>query len=121
MYGSHAPKKLREAARVFSDLYYYWSAAIVNSGDVFGYLPFIIEHKADFVAVGAHGTLKALKKLIPFYRQQQKLRDEKERSEYAWRNKAKLAPGEALAEGVHEFARLLLAYALKNLPVHDHG
>src|ERR1700722_16624928 len=100
-------QELAEPERLFSDLVYYWSAALVNNGDVFGYVHFIIEHKGDFVAIGAEGTLKAMAFLMPYYRQQQELKSDIEKGKYWWRTKDERAPTEALAEGVHEFARLL--------------
>jgi len=115
-----SPEELTGAEHVFERLYYYWAAALVNNGDVFGYLSFIIENKAAFTAIGAIKTLEAADKLMPLYRKQQSLTDDVEKSEYWWRTKDERAPVEALAEGVHEFARLLLAYAEKNLPCDDH-
>jgi hypothetical protein len=111
------PQELAEPEHVFERLYYYWAAALVNNGDVFGYLPFIIENKAAFLAVGADGTLEALDRLTPFYRQQQKLKDDVEKGQCWWQTKDERAAAEALAEGVHELARLLLAYAERNLPM----
>jgi hypothetical protein len=110
------PQELAEPEHVFERLDYYWSAALVNNGDVFGYLPFIIENKAAFIALGAGGTLRAVDQLMPFYVQQQELKDDVEKGQYWWRTKDERAPAEASAEGVHEFARLLLAYAERNLP-----
>lgn len=110
-------QELTQPEHVFERLYYYWAATLVNNNDVFGYLSFIIENKAAFLAVGADGTLKALDKLMPFYRHWQKLKDDVERGDYWWRTKDERAPAEALAEGVHELARLLLAYAERNLPM----
>jgi hypothetical protein len=110
-------QELSAAESLFSDLHYYWEAALVNSGDVFGYMSFIIDHKEHFAAIGADGTLKAVDELMPFYRQQ--VLDESERGDYWWRTQEERAPAEALAEGVLEFARLLLAYANKNLSVHE--
>jgi Txe/YoeB family toxin of Txe-Axe toxin-antitoxin module len=110
-----APQPLSEAERVFFDLYGYWQAAIVNSGDTFGYVPFIIEHEADFVAVGAHETLKALTNLMPYYHEQQKLKSEIEKGAYSRRTKEERAAVENVAEDTIEFARLLLAYAEQNL------
>jgi hypothetical protein len=101
---------------VVSDLYYYWSAALVNAGDVFSYLPFIIEHKQDFAAIGAHGTLKALEALMPFYTEQQELEDINEQHAYAGRMRDQLDAAQEAAEDVQDFARLLLAYARENLP-----
>src|SRR5262249_29077911 len=108
MFGRNAPQKLTEPEHVFERLYYYWAAGLVNAGDVFGYVPFIVENKAAFIAVGASGTLDALEKLMPFYRQQQELKRDVQKGEYWWRTKEKRASAEALAEGVHEFARPLL-------------
>jgi hypothetical protein len=106
---------LREPLRILEDLDYYWNAALINSGDVFGYMHFIIEHQADFEAIGAKGTLDAMVKLRPFYRQQQKLADHGEKHDYWRRTRDERAAAEELAEGVHEFGRLLLAFAEKNL------
>ena len=94
---------------------YYWDAALVNNADVFGYVQFIIEHQTDFAAIGADGTLRALDQLMPFYREQQEIKDESEKGAYWHRTKEKRASGEAFAEDVLEFARLLLQYAQKNL------
>lgn len=113
-FGPGATEPLTEQERVFFDLWFYWSAGLVNAGDVFGHIPFIIEHEADFKAVGAVATLRALEELMPYYREQQRC-PENERGEYWWRTKDERADVEKLAEGVHEFARLLLAYANKNI------
>lgn len=106
---------LSERERLFSDLCYYWEAALVNNGDVFGYVQFIIEHQTDFAAIGADGTLRALDRLMPFYREQQEILDESEKGAYWHRTKEKRASAEAFAEDVLEFARLLLRYAQKDL------
>ena len=114
--GPGAPQPLTEAERVFFDLCYYWGAALVNNGDVFGYVPFIIEHEADFRAVGALGTLRASAELMPYYREQQENPYQSEKDEYWCRTRDERAGVEQFAEDVHELAGLLLAYAKKNLP-----
>lgn len=87
---------LTEAERLFFDLYYYLEAALVNNGDVFGYTRFITEHRADFATVGAHGTLKAIEELMPFYREQQQLKDATEKGAYWWRTRDERAGAESL-------------------------
>ena len=114
-YCDRSGPNMSEPERILTDLCYYWSAAICNNGDVFGYVPFIIEHEADFIAIGAVGTLKALAKLMPFYREQEKLENQDDKNKYWWRTRDERAPVEALAEGVNDFGYLLLAYAQKNL------
>jgi hypothetical protein len=115
VYGAGASQPLSEPESVFFNLYYYWGGALCNSGDVFGYVSYIIDHEADFVAIGAHGTIKALAGLMPHFREQEQLTDQTEKDEYWRRTRDERAAVEGIAEGVHEFARLLLAYAEKNL------
>jgi hypothetical protein len=106
---------LNEPERVFFNLWFYWHAALLNAGEVFSWLFLVIENEEAFVAAGAEGTLKAMAKLMSFYREQQKLKDQSEKDAYGRRTKDERASAELFAEDTNEFAKLLLAYAEKNL------
>ena len=106
--------KLNKEEDVFWNLYYFWQAALINNGDVFGYVAFIIEQKAAFEAVDAKGCLAALEKLMPFYTEQQKLATKEEKNAYWHRTKEARQSAEALAEETNVFGALLLEYAEKN-------
>jgi hypothetical protein len=107
---------LSPAERTFEALWYYWSAALVNNGDVFSYVPFIIEHREEFEAIGAHGTLRACEELMPFYQEQQRLATDQEKGQYWWKTREERRQAEDHAEDMNPFARLLLAFAEKHLP-----
>jgi hypothetical protein len=106
---------LTEAEDVLDTLYYFQEAALVNSADVFRYVPFMIAHKAKLEAIGAKGCLAALEKLMPFYEEQQKLGTQREQDEYWVQTKSARESAERLAEDGNEFAELLLKYA------HEHA
>jgi len=105
---------LSENEEIFHDLYYYWNAALVNSHDVFGYVHYIIEHKHDFEAIGAHGTLQALEGLMPFYLEQQTLSSD-EAENYWHLSKEQRSNAENMADDVLPFAELLLRFAHNHL------
>ena len=113
-HGPDAPQPLSEAERVFVDLWLWWSAALVNNDDVFGWLELAIECSEDFRTIGANGTLEAIAQLMPYYAEQQSLPTEDQKTAYWVRTEAERAPAETLAEGVNEFAQLLLAHAQKH-------
>jgi hypothetical protein len=100
--------------QVLDDLQYFYEAALVNNADVFGYLPYMIEHRSKFEAIGAHGCLAALDGLMPYYEEQQKLNTYDEKNEYWHRTKSDRRDIETLAEETNDFARLLLEFARKN-------
>ena len=110
-----AKNSLTEPERLFLDLWFYWDRALVNNGDMFSWLGFILGHKADLAAIGAAGTLEAIDRLMPFYLEQQQAENESARAEYWRRTKEEREPLEAIAEEVNEFAKLLLRYAQNNL------
>lgn len=98
----------------FYDLWYFYSAALVNNADVSSYVPFMIEKKNSLEAIGAVGCLAALDQLLPLYTEQQKLPTERDREEF-WRTKEReCEKAHALAEDANDFGRLLLAYAERN-------
>jgi hypothetical protein len=97
-----------------NNLRYFYEAALINSADIFGYLPFMVEHRRAFEAIGAKGCLAALDQLMPFYAEQQKLASENEKRAYWDRTRAARASAEALAETPDQFGRLLLRYAQQN-------
>jgi hypothetical protein len=88
---------------------------LINNGDVFGYIPFILEHREQFEAIGAHGTLQACDELMPFYQAQQQLSSQDEKGDYWWETCEERDPAESKAEDVLPFGRLLLAFAGKHL------
>lgn len=105
------PSKEEEA---FEDLWYFYSAALLNNADVSSYVPFMIEHKDSLQAVGAVGCLAALDRLLPLYAEQQKLTSQREQDEF-WNSKQdECEQAHALAEDANVFGRLLLAYAERN-------
>lgn len=103
-----------DVEKVLERLYYFWSAAIVNAGDIFGYMEFMIENKSGLEATGAKGCLAAIDKLMPYYQEQLILETDSQKNDYWHRTKLEREPAEDLAEDVIEFARLLLEYAEKN-------
>ena len=105
------PSKEEEA---FENLWYFYSAALMNNADVSSYVPFMIEHRDSLQAVGASGCLAALDQLLPLYTEQQKLTSQREQDEF-WRSKQdERDKAHSLAEDANTFGRLLLAYAERN-------
>jgi hypothetical protein len=99
---------------MFERLFYFYHGAILNNGDVSAYVPFMIENKAALEAVGAHGCLATLEKLMPFYEEQQRLPTEVAKEKYWIEIKTDLENAGELQEDSIAFARLLLKYAQKN-------
>lgn len=106
-------RPLTPEEQLFSDLRYFYNAAICNESAVFTYVDFMIEHREQLEAIGAHGCLAALDVLVPLYREMEKLPDEQHRA-YRDRNRHDIEAGEALTEKILEFGRLLLRYANEN-------
>jgi hypothetical protein len=63
--GAYAGMTVAESA--FSDMWYFWQASIINSGDVAGYFSWLDARRADLEAIGAQGCLRALEALRPHY------------------------------------------------------
>ncbi len=103
----------------------YWLTAIVNSGDIFGHLDYIIGHEHMFRAIGATETLATKEKLLPLYEEMQAKSTDEERNEFWHATKEEREDTEDLEEGAIEFAKLLLAYAqahdAKIYPKTDNG
>jgi hypothetical protein len=51
----------------FADMWYFWQASIINSGDVASYFPWLDARRADLEAIGAQGCLRAVEDLRPHY------------------------------------------------------
>src|ERR1700693_6198485 len=73
--GANQQSSRTEPERLFWDLWFFWNAALVNSGDLFSWLGYIRDHKDDLAAIGAAGTLEAIDRLMPFYLEQQQAKD----------------------------------------------
>jgi hypothetical protein len=112
--GANWKSQPTEPEEVLDSLSYFYEAALVNNGDVFGYAGYVIEHKRAFELVGARGCLAALEQLMPFYEAQQKLTTFEQKGEYWHETRSARASAEGLAEEPLEFARLMLAYARKH-------
>jgi hypothetical protein len=78
-------------------------------------MSFIIQHRQDFEAIGAHGTLQACEELMPFYQEQQRLSSQQAKGDYWWKTREQRGPAEEHAEDMNPFSRLLLAFAEKHL------
>lgn len=65
IHGSYSGMTSDESA--FADMWYFWQGAIVNSGDVAGYFPWLDERRGDLEAIGANGCLRAIEALRPHY------------------------------------------------------
>lgn len=63
--GSYPGMTVDESA--FADMWYFWQSAIMNSGDVAGYFPWLDARRADLEAIGAKGSLSAVEALRPLY------------------------------------------------------
>ena len=63
--GSYAGMTVAEST--FADMWFFWQAAIINSGDVAGYFSWLDARRADLEAIGAQGCLRALESLRPHY------------------------------------------------------
>lgn len=63
--GSYPGMTAEESA--FADMWYFWQGAIVNSGDVAGYFPWLVARRGDLEAIGANGCLRAIEALRPHY------------------------------------------------------
>ena len=98
----------------FNSLSYFWDAAIINEGDIFGYMEYMIEHRPDLEAIGAVGCLAAIDKLMPFFQEQQKLESDSAKMDYWQRTRHERRSAEGLAEDVNDFGRLLLRFAEEN-------
>jgi hypothetical protein len=103
-----------EPEKVLDDLWYFYSAALVNNADVSRYVDFMVEHKKELQMIGGRGCLAALEKLMPFYKEQQNLATEEQKEDHWRATMSAQEKAAALAEDSNEFARLLLAYAKRN-------
>ncbi|MDB6072048.1 MAG: hypothetical protein JWL81_3219, partial [Verrucomicrobiales bacterium] len=52
---------------LFSDMYYFWQASILNSGDVAGRFAWLGARRVGLETIGANGCLKAMQALRPHY------------------------------------------------------
>src|SRR5258708_6977191 len=88
-------QELTQAELAFSELYYFYSAALVNGGDLFGYMEYMIPRRWQFELIGAKGCLAAIDALMPFYEEQQRLKSNEERRAYWHRTQSIREPAEA--------------------------
>ena len=97
----------------FDALSYFYNAALMNEAAVFTYVPFMMEHRRAFEAIGATGCLAALGKFAPIFERCQFATQEDLHS-YWQEHQAEVEAVQSLVDDANEFARLLLAYADKN-------
>lgn len=52
---------------IFANMYHFWQASILNSGDVAGRFAWLDARRVEFEAIGANGCLKAIEALRPHH------------------------------------------------------
>lgn len=92
-------------------LRHFYEASIVNSGDLFGYLHMVYDHRELFEEIGAHKTLRAADDLRPLYEQYSGLPSDQEKGDFWHQTRDQRASLEGEAEGMGEFAGLLISFA----------
>jgi hypothetical protein len=110
------PESVRNVMRSWSDLRYYYNAALDNNYDIFPYLYLIYKNRPAFEAIGANRTLAAADRLSSLFDEYISLHNDEAEAGYAFRNKHREAIHDATrsADGMEEFAGLLLSYADAN-------
>jgi hypothetical protein len=89
----------------------FYESSIVNSGDLFSYLHVVYDHRDFFEQIGAHKTLKAAEELTSLYVQYSELNTADEKGDFWHQTRNQRAPIEKEAEGMNEFAELLIRFA----------
>lgn len=92
-------------------LRHFYEASIVNSGDLFGYLHMVYERRELFEEIGANKTLKAAEELRPLYEEYAALPSDQGKGDFWHETRDQRAAIENEAEGMGEFAELLLQFA----------
>ena len=102
---------LTQRQRDWRELRYFYDASIVNSGDLFSYLWIVYDRLELFKEIEAVKTLAAAEELRPLHDVYSQLQTEYEKSAYWNETRERREPIEQNAEGVSEFADLLIRYA----------
>lgn len=102
---------LTQRQRDWRELRYFYDASIVNSGDLFSYLWIVYDRLELFKEIEAVKTLAAAEELRPLHDVYSQLQTEYEKSAYWSETRERREPIEQKAEGVSEFADLLIRYA----------
>ena len=92
-------------------LRYYYVASIVNSGDLFGYLSTVYTRPEMFAEIGAVKTLAAAEELRDLHEAFSRLPTEEKKRAFWRETRAERSPMEKKAEGLCEFADLLIRFA----------
>ncbi len=110
---------LSPAESLFVDMWYFWQACLVNSGDIAGYFEYMDEHQSDFMTLGASGCLEAIEGLRPHF--ERAVADGKIKE---WHDGWRSRPSDIVAAEdlvfKEDFPALLLAFAKNNLNRPDH-
>src|SRR5262245_15994298 len=104
-------QKPTKAELVVDELFYFYSASLLNHGEVFSYMDFMIQRRWQFEAIGASGCIAAMDALMPFHREQQALKGEEEKLAYWHETRSDRDSAESLAEDPNVFGQLLLDFA----------
>ncbi len=89
----------------------YFEEAVENSGQMYTFVGYLLEHRSDLEEIGAVGCLKALEGLAPLYQEEQRFPDETMQSKFYWETQPAREPFEKIGENYDVLRELLIKYA----------